>query len=74
MLILYHAYPKVQHGDASRRTKGINQSVEWLLCIDDTFVDAVKLVNKYIRYYLSRSAIETPPVDRPADKAARSIR
>jgi hypothetical protein len=55
MLIRYHAYPKVQHGDASRRTKGINQSVEWLLCLDATFIDAVRLVNKYIRYYLSMS-------------------
>jgi hypothetical protein len=53
MLIRYHAYPKVQHGDANRRSKGINQSVEWLLCIDETFIDAIKLVNKYIRYYLS---------------------
>lgn len=57
MLIRYHAYPKVRYGDASRRTKGINQSVEWLLCLDATFIDAVRLVNKYIRYYLSMSSL-----------------
>jgi hypothetical protein len=53
-LIAHHAFPKVQFGDANRRVKGINQSIEWLLATDETFMDVVKIVNKYTRYYFGK--------------------